>query len=39
MVYIKIHNMKENKVNVEDVSYGQCSETSGWNFFGNFVNL
>ena len=35
MVDLKTHN----KVKIEVVAYGQSSETSGWNFFGNYVNL
>ena len=36
---VKIYNIKLKKVKVEVAGCGQCSETSGCNFFGNFVNL
>ena len=38
-VDFKIHNVKQNRVGVEVVRYGQCSETSGCNFFGDYANL
>ena len=33
MVGLKIHSIKQNRVKVPAVSYGQYSETTGCNFF------